>query len=347
MTRVQVAVVATLVAATATVIRADVHTDQKTHVEFAGALGRVVNIFGGKAAREGVVSSIAVKGDREARMTGQTGQIVDLNEEKIYDLDLRNKTYKVTTFDELRRQMQEAEDKAQQQADKAEGGSARQAAPEEKEKEVVSDVQVKNTGETKTINGFHTHESIVTVTTHEKGKKIEDSGGMITTADLWLAPKIAAMDEITAFAIRYAQKLYGPMLAGLSPAQVGTAAAMYPLMKQALSRVNPELQKLDGSPIMTTLTFDNVKSKADMDEEARQKREEQQQAENKDDDSGGGLGGLLGGFAKRAASKRLGGDSEPQQRSTVLTSTTEILKVSTTVAAADLEIPAGFRQVAR
>ena len=29
-------------------------TDEKTRVEFAGMLGRMVNIFGGKAAREGV-----------------------------------------------------------------------------------------------------------------------------------------------------------------------------------------------------------------------------------------------------------------------------------------------------
>ncbi len=44
--------------------RADVRADEKSHVEFAGALGRMVNIFGGKAAREGVTSTVAVKGDR-------------------------------------------------------------------------------------------------------------------------------------------------------------------------------------------------------------------------------------------------------------------------------------------
>ena len=55
-------------------------------------------MFGGKAARDGVTSTVAVKGDRKATMNGETGQIIDLAEEKIYDLDLKKKSYKVTTF---------------------------------------------------------------------------------------------------------------------------------------------------------------------------------------------------------------------------------------------------------
>lgn len=34
-------------------VRADVRTDEKSRVELAGVLGKVVNIFGGKGAREG------------------------------------------------------------------------------------------------------------------------------------------------------------------------------------------------------------------------------------------------------------------------------------------------------
>jgi len=38
----------------------------------------------------------------------------------------------------------------------------------------------------------------LTITGHEKGKKIEDSGGIILTNDMWMGPKIAALDEIFA-----------------------------------------------------------------------------------------------------------------------------------------------------
>ena len=71
------------------------------------------------------------------------------------------------------------------------------------------DFDVKNTGAEEAINGFDTHEAIVTVTVREKGKTLEQGGGMVMTADMWLAPKIAAMKEIRDFDVRYAQKLYG------------------------------------------------------------------------------------------------------------------------------------------
>src|ERR1700738_4246531 len=141
-------------------LEADVRADEKTHVEFAGALGRVVNIFGGKAAREGVTSTVAVKGDRKATLNDTTGQIIDLNEEKVYDLDLKKKTYTVTTFDELRRRMEEARKKAEEQARKEEAKEERKekvAPPQDaNQKQVDVDFDIKNTGQQKTINGFDT-----------------------------------------------------------------------------------------------------------------------------------------------------------------------------------------------
>ena len=35
-------------------LRADVKTQERTQVKFEGAIGRVVNIFGGRTARDGV-----------------------------------------------------------------------------------------------------------------------------------------------------------------------------------------------------------------------------------------------------------------------------------------------------
>ena len=125
-TRTVLALSAVLLVASSYTLRADVRADEKSRVEFAGMLGRMFNMFGGKGAREGVTSSIAVKGDRKATMGDGSGQIVDLAEEKIYDLDLKKKSYKVTTFAELRRRMEEAKKKAEE--------DARKEAAKEKEK---------------------------------------------------------------------------------------------------------------------------------------------------------------------------------------------------------------------
>jgi hypothetical protein len=320
-------------------ILADVRADEKTHVEFAGMLGRMVNMFGGKAAREGVVSSIAVKGDRKATMNDTTGQIIDLGEEKIYDLDIRKKTYKVTTFAELRRRMEEAKKKAEEDSRKEQARESKQAAPDPDAKQIEIDFNVKNTGEKKMVNGFDTHEAVVTIAVREKGKTLEQGGGMVMTVDMWLAPKIAAMKEVADFDIRYAKQLYGTMIAGVSAEQMAAAMAMYPMMKDAIGKMSAEGGKINGTPIQTVTTMDTVKSEDQIAEEAK--------SSNADSKSSTPAtpSGMLGGFAKKLAAKKMGGgDDAAKPRATFMTSTTEVLKVVTDVTAADVAVPVGFKE---
>jgi hypothetical protein len=213
-------------------IRADVRADEKSRVEFAGMLGRMFNMFGGKAAREGVASTFAVKGNRKATLNDSTGQIIDLDEERVYDLDLKKKSFKVTTFAELRRQIEEARKKAEEDARKEQqqDEQGRPAERDPNQKEVEVDFDVKNTGEKKAINGFDTHQAVMTITVREKGKTLEQSGGLVMTSDMWLAPKIAAMKEIADFDMNYARKLYGPTFAGISASQMAMVMAMYPMI---------------------------------------------------------------------------------------------------------------------
>jgi hypothetical protein len=315
-------------------LNADVRADEKTRVEFAGMLGRMAGMFGGKAAREGLTSTVAVKGERKATLNEATGQIVDLSEEKVYDLDIKKKSYRVTTFAELRRRMEEARQKASENASKEQG---KQPEPPKNQKQMEIDVNVKNTGEKKAINGFDTHQVVMTVTMREKGRKIEESGGLVLTSDMWLAPKIAAMKEVVDFDARYAKALYGSMIAGVSAEQMGMALAMYPMMKDAIARMNVEGGKIDGTAILTTTTTEGVKSAEQMAEEAKQS---QSQDESKSAPTS--ISGALGGFAKKAMKKKPEG--EPQARSTIFTSTHEVLKVTADVAAADVAVPAGFKE---
>ena len=320
-------------------IRADVRSDQKGKVEFAGMLGRMLNMFGGKAARDGVTTSVAVKGDRKATMNDATGQIIDLAEEKIYDLDLKKKNYRVTTFAELRRRMEEAQKKAEEDARKESGkDKEKPAAADPNAKQMEVDFDVKNTGAKKQINGFDTHQTIVTITVREKGKTVEQGGGLIMTSDMWLAPKITAMKEIVDFDVRYAQKVYGSMVAGVSAEQMAAVMALYPMMKQALGKMSSDGSQIDGTPILTTTTTDAVKSPEQIAEEAKANESDSKA------DAGGGVGGLLGGFAKKMAAKKMGGDDAGKPRTTFMTMNTEVLKVVTDVTPADVAIPAGFKE---
>jgi hypothetical protein len=335
-TRVAAALTLCLVLVAARHLGADVKADEKGLVKFEGTLGRVVNLFGGKAAREGVKSTVAVKGDRKATLNETGGQIIDLNEEKIYELDIRRKTYKVTTFVELRRRMEEAQRKAEEDARKQQTSEKpSEPARDPNQKELEVDFDVKETGEKKAINGFDTRQFIMTLTLREKGTTLEAGGGMVLTTDTWLAPTIAAMKEIVQFDVRYAQKLQGPMVAGASAEEMAAALAMYPGLKAALGRMRSESATMDGTPVLTTLTVESVRS-------AEQMAAEQKQGDESKSPGSGTVGGLLGGLARRAAKK--GEAAGPKARATFMTTTNEVLSVATTVAATDVAVPAGFKE---
>jgi hypothetical protein len=315
-------------------ILADVKADERALVKFEGTLGRVVSLFGGRAAREGVKSTVAVKADRKITANDQTGQIVDLAEQKVYDLDIRRKTYKVTTFDELRRRMEEARRKAEEDAKKADEKPA-DAPPDQSGKEMDVDFNVKETGQRRTINGFDTRQAIMTIVLREKGRTVEQSGGLVVTSDIWLAAQIAAMREIAEFDVRYARALQGPMLIGASAEELAAALALYPMLEDGLARWRDEAAKLEGTAILATTTIESVKSQEQMAEDKKSSEADSRPTVS------GGIGGLVGGLARRAAQRR----EEPKQRATFMTTTNEVLKVTTEVAPADVAIPAGFKEV--
>lgn len=304
----------------------EVKTRDKTHVRLEGMIGRVVNLFGGRAAREGIVATTAVKGNRKATMNESTGQIIDLAEEKIYDLDLKKKTYDVTTFEELRQRMREAREKAEKDAQREQPKEDKPEKSEPPQKEFEVDFDVKETGQTKQLAGYDTRQVIMTVAVREKGKLLED-GGFVMTADSWLGPQVTALKELQEFDLRYWKQLQGPDAMGMSAEQMAMVVAMYPMLQQASERLSQEGAKLQGTPLATITTFEVVKSKEMMAEEAS----------SSNSGGGGGLGGLL---ARKIAKK----DNEVKPRMTIFTASNETQEVSTDVAAADVEVPADFKQ---
>jgi hypothetical protein len=339
------AIVFGLVVASTLPLRADVKTDEKSLVKFEGMRGKVVGIFGGKSAREGVKSSVAVRGDRMATFSDTTGNIVDLKEEKIYDIDVKKKSYKVITFAELRKQIEDAQKKAAEEMKKAqaENKTAQQQAPPPGEgKQMEVDFDLKQSGQTKTINGFDTKEFVMTVTMREKGKKLEESGGMVLTSNIWEAPRVAAMREIADFQIRFAKAIASPMIQGASADEMASAMAMYPMMKDAIARARTESVKMDGTPIMTTTTIEAVQS-AEQIAQAQQQQQQGSSTSSTPTNPTAAVGSLLGGLMKRGQKPSNTAAAAPGH-TTIMTTTSEVLKIATTVVDTDLSIPAGFKE---
>src|SRR5205823_7966315 len=186
---------------------ADVKTKEQSQVKFEGMLGRMFNLFGGKAAKEGVTNTSAVKGNRKATINDSTGEIIDLSEEKVYDLNVKKKEYTVKTFDQIRKEMRDAEERARKQQEKEEP-TTEKGEPQKPTKEYEVDWDVKETGQKKDVAGYNTHETMVTVTVREKGKTLEESGGIVMTNDMWLGPRVAETKEFADFDIRYWKQLH-------------------------------------------------------------------------------------------------------------------------------------------
>lgn len=298
------------------VVRADVTTKERAIFKMEGMMGGMINrAMGGD---DGIVSTVAVKGNRMARKGEKTGQIIDLGEEKVYTLDIGKKEYTVMTFAEFRQMMEEAKKRAADQQAKMSPQDKQTA--QDAAKQLEFDVDVKKTGQSKSIAGYTAEETVLTITMHEKGKKVEESGGMVVTNSLWLAPKIAALDEMRDFMVKYAKAMnFGAMVDAQA---AGPVAALLPGFGQMSEKLAAEAHKLQGSTVASTMVFETVKSPEAM----------KQQPSG----GGGGIGGALAGrFMNRGAS---------QQRTKGLTMTNETLSVATSASEADLAIPAGFKE---
>ena len=322
-----------VLALSAAVALADGSVQQKTQVKLGGAVGAIANVFGGRATHEGLESSVAIKGSRKATRTGGRGEIVDLGEEKVYRVDYDEKTYKVVTFDELRKQFEEQRARAERNSDK----TSRDSKNEGPEYEV--DFDVKETGRKETINGFNTRQTIATVTVHEKGKTLEQSGGFVLTSDMWMGPKIAAMAEIASFDRKYFTKVYGSSITSADMTSAAALVATTPAFAKAMKVFAEKRSAFEGTPIRTNLTFETVAGPAGSNESA---------SSSSDSSPGSAasavIGGLMNRMKKRQAEKNAdAAKTSGPERSSLFSSTNEILSASSS-APADAVSLAGFKK---
>ena len=151
---------------------------------------------------------------------------------------------------------------------------------------------MKETGQKKSIAGYDTKNTVVTVTVREKGKTLEEAGGMVMTNDMWLGPALPQLKELYEFDLKYAKQLQGTEAAALSAEQMATVLAMFPLVGKAMDRMQKDADKLAGTPLDTTTTFEVVKTKdqvaQDSSRAARQQRRRRprRHAREEDDQEG-------------------------------------------------------------
>ena len=171
-------------------------------------------MFGAKGLTKSTTST-SLKGDRmrKDQLDGvelTSSQIIQLDREQIVTLDHKKKTYTVMTFAEMKAQMEKAIAAA-----KSTPPPQNQPAPEADKKpdvKVEPKINVKDTGETKVINGFNTRRVLLTVEMEGEDQKTKDKGAMGADTELWITKDVSGFDEQNQFYMKYAKAMASPEL---------------------------------------------------------------------------------------------------------------------------------------
>jgi len=224
-------------------LRADFSYQETTQMS-GGALVSILRLGGPftRKAREPIVSTVLIKGNRMATLGKENSTIIDLDKETITEINLSKKNYSVITFAQMRQAMDEAVAKAQAQQQKKQPKDEPKANVEAKFK-----VSAKATGKTKSVEGLNAKQMVITMDLEATDKDSGNSGSMTVIDDAWMA-NVPGYEQVKAFRQKMAQKMareFQPELSRMAMAD--------PRMMQGLSESAKELSKVSGVPVETIM----------------------------------------------------------------------------------------------
>lgn len=275
-----------------------------------------------------------------ARGGGGHVEIVRLDQDKIYSLDPKKKTYTETTFAERRAMMQQAMERmkdsqaSQQQATSGVDESQCEWSDPKSE--------VKRSGEKALIAGYQAEHVTVIATQSCKDKKTGQVCDYGLVLDEWVAPNFEASSEALTYQRAYAEKL------GLGTASsrdfAERAQSMFGRYKGLWAEVGAKMKDVKGYPVKTGFGLGVGGPQC--------QSTQQQQAQGGPQSPpslGGALGGALGGMFKKKQQ-----DPQPQAAPPapmpgglmpLMNMSTELLSISRdAVSPQSFDVPADYKK---
>ncbi len=227
-----------------------------------------------------------------ARGAGGHIEIVRLDQDKLYSLDPKKKTYTETTFAEQRAQMQQA----MEQMSKGQASQQQATSGVDESECEWSDPksEVKRTGEKASIAGFEAERVTITATQSCRNKKTGDVCDFGLALDQWLAPGFEASSEAQAYQRAYAEKL--GLGAASSREFAERAQSMFGRYQGIWSEVATKMRDLDvkGYPVKSGFSLGVGGPQCQSAQQTQAQGGSQQPPS-----IGGALGGALGGMFKK------------------------------------------------
>lgn len=350
-------------------VRADFSYTETTRMT-GGSMLKMASTFGGKSAKEPIVSTVLIKGDRMAHITKDSVQIIDTNAETITQIYVEEKSYSVMTFAEMKQLMEEMRKRMEE---------AMKEKDKDKEKKTEMPpmdfkVDIKETGQHRVISGLDARQVLMKLELDMKAPPKEGEppmmGAMKFDIDMWKSEAVPGAEEIQAFYRRMAAKMdWVPGQSGAMMNRPGMSEGMKKMMQESaklkgmsllqVSRIyGAGLPAMPGMPDMGDVGA-AVATAAER-EAANQARYEATRAASQGMGRMGGItgsaagaavGGMLGGFGKKKK------EPPPQQAkaqqppapagdSVLMETTTEMSDFSSaSVPASKFDIPAGYQKI--
>jgi hypothetical protein len=298
-------------------------------MKFAGVFSKDA-----RQATHGTESTISLKGNKLRRedSLGQV-EIIDLDGRRIIHIDNKKKTYSIMTFDEMRRQMEEARRKA-----------AEQQAKHNKQQgnvKITPKVQISAGSGSKNLLNYTAKEMKVRVDMEMQSDDPKAKGqtaNMWVNSDSFIAP-VKGYDEMKRFYQRLAKELdWVP----------GAVFGGNPQIAPAMVEYRKSAANLNGMPLLSMVSVGM----------AGDPGAPQQSAQQDDQKSSGnpithGIGGIFGkkknkdkDNAAQDDSSKSAGQSSSSPGNSLLDTTIEVTSISTSAVDAGLfAIPQGYKQV--
>jgi phage terminase small subunit len=274
-------------------LMADFSYEQTSKIT-GGMMAGMMKIAGAfsKQAREPMVSSVLVKGDRMANVNQHSIKVIDLQRETITDIDTQKKQYSVMTFADMAKAMERLQEKAAQKAQKSGDPGA----------QMEFKANVNQTGATKMISGMNAKQTILTLEMQGTDTKSGQKGGFEVVTDMWLAPAIAGYEEVRNFHRRMAEKIaWNAAGSGM----IG-ALAQDPKMMKGMAEISKQASKIDGVPVMQIIRMGAKAEGMDM-AAANTGTPQEQQPQAPPPTVGQAAGNAAGSAAANAAGRKIGG----------------------------------------
>ncbi len=302
-------------------------------------------ISGDKGCTQGITKFSGKFSSLMNKRAKETTSITRLDKELIWNIDNDKKTYTELTFDQMK-QMMEAMSAIL--SNPAQQDSIRQAMAR-----LSTTVDVKKTGEKKTIAGLECEHMILSL----EGVYADTMGNTADTTwvkdDVWITPEKNVPSELHDFEMKMSEKM------GFT--EGGPMAGLLNQYADAMKKLQDKLKELNGYPMASTFSIvttthaqEKQQGEVKPEEETTQETEEENpETEKKDIKSA--LGGLFNKKANEEAKKK---EAEKQQEKaaqeqaqlgqpqTLMEVTSETQSIATgSIDPSLFEIPTGYKKV--